>query len=334
MRIAAWEPGDTDAAMACYAVRRAAHMADEPVEPPESAGTFRCLLSGSWEGAPGEVWYVPGDDIPAVAYYRLDLPDLENLDRAELDLFVHPAHRRRGFGRELVRHAAGRAAANGRAILDGMALEESAGDAFARQLGARLSLEEARRIQDLRKVSPARVAELRAAAARAAAGYSLVSWLDPIPGQYLGQVAQLYNAFADAPHGEGVEPEVWDADRVRQRTGRLMREGHFRGYSVAALHEATGEMAAFTQVMVDPEAPEWGYQQLTAVTRPHRGHRLGLLVKTEMLAWLAEAEPKLERISTGNATANEHMIAVNETLGYEVVPPGNRFYELGVADVK
>ena len=83
--------------------------------------------------------------------------------------------------------------------------------------------------------------------------------------------------------------------------------------------------------MIAPEHPEWAYQQLTAVTRPHRGHRLGLLVKTAMLEWLAAAEPGMERIATGNAAANGHMIAVNETLGYEVMKPGYRFYEMPVA---
>jgi RimJ/RimL family protein N-acetyltransferase len=130
-----------------------------------------------------------------------------------------------------------------------------------------------------------------------------------------------------------VEDEVWDADRVRKRTGSVLRAGHLRGYTVAALHDATGEMAGFTAIVVDPEHPEWAYQMLTAVTRPHRGHRLGLLVKTAMLEWLAEAEPKLERIATGNAAANEHMIAVNETLGYEVIKPGFRYYEIGVSSV-
>jgi hypothetical protein len=80
-------------------------------------------------------------------------------------------------------------------------------------------------------------------------------------------------------------------------------------------------------VIVDPEAPSWGFQELTAVTRPHRGHRLGLLVKTAMLELLAQAEPQLEFIMTGNAAANDHMIAVNEQLGYEVAGPGWRIYE-------
>jgi GNAT superfamily N-acetyltransferase len=327
-----WDPADTGTALACYEVFRAAHLTDEPLEPPKSAGTFRVMLTEGWDGNPGEVWAVRGEATgTAVAYYRLDLPDLENRDRAFAHLVVHPAVRRHGIGRELVRHAARRAAASERSILDGVVLEGSAGDAFAQRIGAALSLEEVRRVQDLRKVPPGRVAGLRATAARAAAGYSLVTWTGPIPDQYAGQVAELFNAFNDAPHGEGVEEEFWDADRIRERTGSILRAGHMRGYTVAAVHGASGEMAAFTAMLVGPEHPEWAYQQLTAVTRPHRGHRLGLLVKTAMLEWLAEAEPAVRWVATGNAAANEHMIAVNETLGYEVVKPGYRFYELAVA---
>jgi RimJ/RimL family protein N-acetyltransferase len=329
-----WDPADTDTAMACYEVQRSAHLADEPHEPPVSAGAFGLMLAHGWEETPGEVWVVPGETSgTVVAYYRLDLPDLENKDRASAGPVVHPAVRRRGIGRALVRHAAARAADNGRSIMDGVVLEDSAGDAFAGRIGATLTLEEVRRIQDLRAIQPGRIAEIRETAARAAAGYSLVTWTGPVPDRYCGQVAAVYNAFADAPHGEGVEPEVWDADRIRERTDRTLRAGHYRGYTVAVLHEASGDMAAITQIVIDPEHPEWAYQQLTAVTRPHRGHRLGLLVKTAMLEWLAEAEPGVQRISTSNATANEHMIAVNEALGYEVLKPGYRFYELAVTAV-
>ena len=189
-------------------------------------------------------------------------------------------------------------------------------------------------MQDLRKIAPGLVASLRETAARAAAGYSLVSWTGDIPDQYLAPLAQVVNAFEDAPHGEDVQPETWDAARLRERTGAHVRAGLLRDHSVAALHDATGEMAAYTGVIVDPEAPSWGFQELTAVTRPHRGHRLGLLVKAAMLEWLASAEPRVERVATGNAASNEHMIAVNEALGYEVVEPGYRHCELAVAGVR
>ena len=68
------------------------------------------------------------------------------------------------------------------------------------------------------------------------------------------------------------------------------------------------------------------------MTRAHRGHRLGLLVKVAMLEMLAGHEPRLERIVTGNADANEHMIAINTELGYQVLDHWLS-WELAVADV-
>jgi hypothetical protein len=52
-----------------------------------------------------------------------------------------------------------------------------------------------------------------------------------------------------------------------------------------------------------------------------------------MLDWLAVAEPALERIMTGNAAVNRYMIAINEELGYELLPPLAQSYEVAVADV-
>jgi GNAT superfamily N-acetyltransferase len=333
MRIARWEPADEKTFLACYEVHCAVQRADDPVEPPMSEGTFRVYLNEGFDHNPGEVWVAYDDAEAVTGYYRLNLPDLENRDRAFLGLVVHPAARRAGTGRELLRHGAERASANERTTLEGVAVTGGDGEEFTRAVGAKLALAEVRRIQYLGKIAPGVIAGLRAEAERGAAGYSLVSWSGEIPDEYLAGTAEVFNAFNDAPHAEGTEDEVWDAVRVRERTGTLQRLGLMRGYGIAALHDATGEMAGFTAVVIDPESPQWGFQQLTAVVRSHRGHRLGLLVKTAMLDLLAAAEPQLEWIATGNAAENAHMIAVNEQLGYEVVPPGWNFYEIPVADV-
>jgi len=334
MRIARWDPADEKTTLACYETHHAVQRADDPVEPPMSEGTFRVYLSQGFQHHPGEAWVAYHDAGTVAGFYRLDLPDLENRHRASLGFAVHPAARRGGTGRELLRHGAERAGVHGRTILDGVAVTGGAGEEFARAIGAKLTLAEVRRVQYLGKIAPGVVAGLRADAARAAAGYSLVSWSGAIPEEHLASAAEVFNAFNDAPHGEGIEDEVWDADRVRERSGTLQRLGLMRGYGTAALHDATGEMAGFTAVVIDPEQPQWAFQQLTAVVRAHRGHRLGLLVKTAMLELLAAAEPRLEWIVTGNAAENAHMIAVNEQLGYEVVPPGWSCYEIPVADVR
>ena len=82
---------------------------------------------------------------------------------------------------------------------------------------------------------------------------------------------------------------------------------------------ANCELAGLTEIGVEADDPAWGYQFITAVTREHRGHRLGLLVKVAMLELLADREPQLTQISTGNADANQHMIAINAQLGFQVV---------------
>jgi len=332
MRIERWDPADETTAVACYEAYRAATLADGAGDPPFSAGTFDLYLRQGFEKTPGEVWFAADDVGAVVGYYRMQLYDLENLDRAGDGPIVHPAARRRGYGRALLRHEAARATANGRSTLSGPVVTGSAGEAFVVAAGGKPGLLEVRRVQDLAAVDPATVAELRAAAARAAAGYSLVTWDGDVPDQYLGPLAHVVNAFADAPRGENVEAEAWDADRIRQRTGAHLRAGLLRSHSVAAVQDATGEMAAYTGVVIDPESPNWGQQELTAVTRSHRGHRLGLLVKTAMLELLAEAEPQIEFIQTTNAAANDHMIAVNQQLGYEVAGPGWRYYDLPLAD--
>lgn len=90
-------------------------------------------------------------------------------------------------------------------------------------------------------------------------------------------------------------------------------------------------MAALTQVGVDPADPGWGHQMNTAVTRKHRGHRLGLLAKIAMLELLAAAEPQLERVVTWNAESNRHMIAVNEALGYTILGQPATRWQVDVA---
>jgi GNAT superfamily N-acetyltransferase/RimJ/RimL family protein N-acetyltransferase len=331
MRIVRLDVSDRAATQACYEVVRAALVAEDPFGPPTSARTLRGRLEHPHD--PIEAWYVPGetgDDV--LGWYYLELPALENLDRASLRLFVHPSRRRRGIGGELLRHAAERAAAHGRSVLIIGATQGSAGEAFAARARSVPGLLDARRVLVLDKIPPGRVAALRAEAARVAAGYALVSWAGRTPDEYVAGYAAMHAAMNDAPRDPGEEPQVWDAQRVRERidNSRALLGRHM--YTLAALEVATGEMAAVTEVETDPENPGWGHQQITAVARPHRGHRLGMLVKAAMLDWLATAEPTMARIVTGNAAVNGYMIAINEALGYELLDPKVQFYELAVAD--
>ena len=308
---------DTGKIRACFEVFHAAQRVDEPEGPWFTERPFGGWMTVGWDGDPREVWLAT-EEGSAVGWYRLELPARENLDQAGLTLVVHPAERRRGLGLALLRHAAGRAAAHGRAVLNGGARNGSAGEPFARSVGARPGLVEVQRVLDLGRLEQGKLARLRGPAELAAAGYSLESWAGPIPEDFIEQMAALYNAMGDAPRDPGIAHEEWDAQRVRERVNDLRPHYGLRDYAVVARHDDTGELAALTEIGVDPANPGWGFVMFTVVIRKHRGHRLGLLVKLALMDLLATAEPQLERISTWNAQVNEHMIAINEMLGYAV----------------
>ncbi|MBV9092583.1 MAG: GNAT family N-acetyltransferase [Streptosporangiaceae bacterium] len=333
MRIERVDPADTDAVRACHQAYLAAQRADEP-EPWMGERRFGGWLAVGWIGDPGEVWLAadePGADV--AGWYRIELPDRENRDRAPLELMVRPEQRRRGYGRALLRHAAVRAAAHGRSVLSAPARNGGDGEAFALAAGSKPELVDVQRVLDLAALPAGRVAELRGQAERAAAGYSLRSWAGPVPDDLLEQAAAMYNALSDAPRGPGTEPEAWDAHRVRERINDILPRFGMRAHSVAARHDASGELAALTTLAVEEADPVWGHQFVTVVARKHRGHRLGLLAKTAMLDLIAAAEPQVKRVVTWNAHDNTHMTAVNEALGY--VPSGQpgTWWQLDVAAV-
>ena len=111
MHIEQLDLSDVAGIRACHAAFLAAQRVDEPQEPLMGERIFGAWMTVGWDGEPREVWLIRGRVPGTVAgWYRLELPDLDNLDRANLHLTVDPDQRRRGLGRALLRHAAGRAA--------------------------------------------------------------------------------------------------------------------------------------------------------------------------------------------------------------------------------
>src|ERR1700691_3968686 len=227
MRIVRGDASDRPTTQACFEAVRVAGEADDPFGPPWSLQRLRCWLADPTD--PAEVWICPDEATGAVAgWYYLILPERENRDRAYLYLTVRPSSRRSGIGTALLRHAANRSADAGRSVLGSGAFQGSAGAAFAARVAAPAGLVEARRVQVLGKIPAGRVTQLREQAARAAAGYSLVSWDGRTPSEYLARYAEVENAMGDAPHDAGEEHSVWDADRVREQIDDV-RERQGRG---------------------------------------------------------------------------------------------------------
>jgi RimJ/RimL family protein N-acetyltransferase len=308
---------DDDRLAACHQISVSGHAEDDPSVPEVTWRRFQAWWRYGFASEPIETWLATDDDEQPIGCYLLWLPERENRQNAIISLSVARARRRQGLGTALLGHAAGQAEQADRTLLMSDTRVGAPGTAFAQACGAQAGIQEVRRVLRADEDLVARVAGLRASAEQHAAGYSLRSWSGMTPDGLLEQASALHNAMEDAPHDASFEPLRWDADRLRKEEQQDIGAG-LRINSVAALANESGEMAALTQVYVDPDQPGWGYQGLTAVTRAHRGRRLGLLVKTAMLQRLSELEPEVSTVETGNAASNRYMIAVNEQLGFRV----------------
>ncbi len=163
--------------------------------------------------------------------------------------------------------------------------------------------------------------QLRIAESAAAADYRLHTWTDRCPEEWVDDFAWLESRMStDAPHaGVDLDEEPWDADRVREGESIALAQG--RTTLVTAVeHLATGKLAGFTVITVLGHRSDVVFQDDTLVIREHRGHKLGLWVKVANLARIAAEQPAARRIYTWNAAENEHMLAVNVSLGF--VPTG------------
>ena len=274
----------------------------------------------------------------ARSWIRLPLKE----DRA--DAYVRVDVRRefggRGIGRALLRHIEALAAEQGRSTLqsftehapgfdpDGAGIlrpgtgtggvpAASRGVRFA--VAAGYTLEQVTRFSALDMPPSDSVLDALEREASAVAGdqYEILGWTDRCPDEYVDQMAVLMSKMStDTPAGAlHYDPEVWDAKRVRHVEDEWKRTGQESLVAVAR-HKAGGELAAFSVLQFSDEKPWLAEQDDTLVVKDHRGKRLGMLVKISNLRRLARKHPSVERVLTFNAAENQHMLAINEALGF------------------
>ena len=253
---------------------------------------------------------------------------------------VHPAYRNRGIGTALLEEVEARSRDAGRGIVQsGAAHAASAegehlapptgfGKVPASDAGVRFyvkhgfSLEQVQRISHLRlPLDPGLLARHRAEAqAKAGNAYRVHTWLSPTPERWLDDVAAINARMAtDLPAGDlEIDPEIWDAERVRREDTRAASVGRTRLVAVAE-HVPSGKLVALNGLSMAADVSRPVHQGLTLVLTEHRGHRLGMLLKLANVEQLAQVRPEAPYITTGNAEENRPMLDVNEAVGFEPV---------------
>jgi GNAT superfamily N-acetyltransferase len=318
MHVTEYDADDEGAVEAGRVVLNAALLADAPWMPEVTPYRRRMSVRYGWDTSP-ERHLVGHADGKPVAMAEVELGEWDNQDLAWIYLVVHPAHRRGGLGTAFLSEISTLVRDVGRVKIGGSWWQTPATEAFARHHGFEIASREIYRRATLADL-PAGLAEAAYDEAVAAAGdYELIRLEGRAPQGLLPQLALLTAAINDAPLDDlDIEDEEFPVERIKDyETARIESGDRLR--RVVARHRETGDLAGHTVVAVDLESPQFAHQHDTAVLGTHRGRRLGLLLKADMLRWLAESEPQVESVDTWNAESNGHMIAVNERLGYRAL---------------
>lgn len=325
MQLNEFSPTDAAAVAAYTSVENACFEADSPWVQRLTPRSQELRMVHGWDGEPGRYFLGRDDDGVPVVAAALHTSEYDNRDAAWLGLDVHPDHRRRRHGTTALGLLEHDARAMGRTLAGSDAWDAPAVHGFAKVHGYDARAVEVNRRMVLAEVDPAVVEAAYDDAAAHADDYEVVRITSRTPDELQPALAAALGAINDAPRdGLELEDEVFTVDRLgAYEEAQLARE--YRLYRVLARHRGTGEVGGHTVVAVDAAEPQWGEQHDTSVVRAHRGHRLGLLLKADMVRWLAEVEPQLASIDTWNARSNDHMIAVNERLGYRVLGQGVAF---------
>jgi GNAT superfamily N-acetyltransferase len=260
---------------------------------------------------------------------RLDisLSDLDNTHLAGINLSVLPDERRRGVGSALLRHAEERAAEDGRSTVSswipvpgpGNESITEVGAAFAVSKGYGKSLECAIRVCDLDAVDESSLDRLWEEAWKRAEGFELVAFEGAPPEDVIDDMAYLHSRmYTDMPLGEwDLQEAAIDRERLLDWSRQRRQRGELH-LQVAARHNESGAIAGFTEIIVEGGEELHCVQGDTIVDPRFRGHRLGTVLKIANQRRIREWRPKMRHVWTGNALSNEHMISINEAVGYRI----------------
>ena len=314
------DPDDLESVAASVDILNAAQQLDDPDGWPQTTEITVLELRYGWDLEPEQrLLYCPEAGEAPVGVVEAFLPQRDNQHLVEAEFTVHPAHRHQGHGAALLAEFLDWVRARGRTtVCLYLATEDPLGRGFLERRGFTMASQDARRVQRPADIDWTRIDGLESAARSAAGDYRFERLSPPIPDSVLTELVGVSAAINDAPMGDlDFADEVFDLARLRDFEAAAQGKGEHL-YRVVARRVTDGVIGAHTVLVVQPRRPIYAAQYDTAVAREHRGHRLGLLLKIQMMRWLAEAEPQIEQIETWNNADNTFMITINEELGYRL----------------
>jgi len=235
------------------------------------------------------------------------------------DLFVAPGDRRHGAGTALLHELTAVARAAGcTLLLCAYAEGNVAGEAFSAHVGARSGQRDRQNRVRTADLDRAMLERWRAEGETKATGYSLVQFDDHTPEDLIDAIVTAQDAMNDAPRTELLDDFVHTAQHRRDAERELERIGASYWYS-GIRHDATGDIAGYSDMIHWPWKPWLAQQEDTGVVAAHRGHGLGRWLKAVNALRVLDERPDARVIETWNNGTNKWMLAINDAMGFAPV---------------
>lgn len=254
------------------------------------------------------------------------LPMEDNTDKMWIELDVDPRHRRRGAGTALIDHLVRRAGEEGRTelVVDAAIPMEATDDhpyrRFATSVGFTVGSTDIARHLELPVADAVLTSLAEEARVRWEPEYRLETHVDGLPEGMRESFCYLDNQLGvEAPTGEIVyEASSLTPERYQEYLDLERAQDRHR-LTTVAIHRASDEVVAYTDLILPSGCPTRVWQWGTLVRKDHYGHRLGTAVKVENLQRLQHDHPERAIVETSNDETNSHMVDINIRLGFHVI---------------
>jgi GNAT superfamily N-acetyltransferase len=269
-------------------------------------GTSQVLLARDASGRP-------------LGYCQIELPRWDNVTLAGFDLVVDPSRLDSGAADALLDAAESVAVDVGRTSAVAGSWRDTELVTVMERRGYEVGSAAAQRRLLPGKLDWASLDALYEQSLQRSSEYDVLEVPSPVPAEHVEGLLELQRAMNDAPLDSlEIEDQNWSEARFRLLEQAMAARG-VEPVRLVARRRADGAYAGFTVVEIEQERPHLGFQDDTGVIRAHRGNRLGMRLKIEMLRLLRDRHPGIVQIDTWNAESNDHMISVNDALGCFVV---------------
>ncbi|MHA2249979.1 MAG: GNAT family N-acetyltransferase [Candidatus Kariarchaeaceae archaeon] len=274
-------------------------------------------------------------DILAYAYLFLNTGQ-DNLNRSTFNVYVLPEHRNKGIARNLLQYLCKKIPENITTLSIAIRHDDKndvkdPGYSLSRYLtrnGGKFVLSERTSGSQIKKFDVTEVVNKAKQLHQKAKslGYDIYLVIDAkyneVPEvdypKYVKMVERIWN---DMPREDTTQENSVRTEEYHQEFYRDLQELGRSSWAYIAIHRESNKPIAMTETWLEDDIPNRTFQGDTGVLAEHRGNGLGLTLKYQMLARLLtnEKSKDVEHWTTGNADSNEHMLRINNILGYKEV---------------